>query len=218
MGANAQTSVPAFTAGQILTAQQQTEINTGIPVFATTTTRDAAFGGTGEKVLAEGQMAYIEASDITQVYNGTSWIPAGRVLQIVTATNTTEFSSTSSSDVYTNFQATITPLSSASTIICIANISTTGTAGGGRMIVKIVYNTTSGGTTGTSLAQYQTGPEQAIDNRWMRYHSGTASVALASTSTHYFKVLASHADRDGAATWYMNQFSNNSSITLVEYV
>jgi hypothetical protein len=34
MGANAQTSVPVFTSGQVLTAQQQTEINTGIPVFA----------------------------------------------------------------------------------------------------------------------------------------------------------------------------------------
>jgi len=73
MGVNAQTSVPAFTAGQVLTAQQQTEINTGVPVFATTTTRDAAFGGTGEKVLAQGQLAYIEASDVVQYYNGTSW-------------------------------------------------------------------------------------------------------------------------------------------------
>jgi hypothetical protein len=73
MGANAQTSVPAFTTGQVLTAQQQTEINTGVPVFATTTTRDAAFGGTGEKVLAEGQLAYIEASDVVQYYNGSSW-------------------------------------------------------------------------------------------------------------------------------------------------
>lgn len=76
MGANAQTSVPAFTAGQVLTAAQQTGINTGIPVFATTTTRDAAFGGTGEKVLAEGQYAYIEATDTLQVYNGSAWVGA----------------------------------------------------------------------------------------------------------------------------------------------
>jgi len=60
MGANAQTSVPAFTAGQVLTAAQVTGINTGIPVFASSTERDAAFGGTGEKTLAEGQMAYLE--------------------------------------------------------------------------------------------------------------------------------------------------------------
>lgn len=77
MGANQQTSVPAFTTGQVLTAQQQTEINTGIPVFADSTARTAAFGGTGEKVLAEGQYSYLEDSDSTEVYDGSSWIPVG---------------------------------------------------------------------------------------------------------------------------------------------
>lgn len=76
MGLNAQTSVPTFTASQILTAQQQNWINTGIPVFATTTTRDAAFGGTGEKTLAQGQYAYIEATSALQVYNGSAWVSA----------------------------------------------------------------------------------------------------------------------------------------------
>jgi hypothetical protein len=78
MGVNAQTAVPAFTAGQVLTAAQMTEINTGIPVFATTTTRDAAFGGTGEKVLAEGQYAYIEATNTTQFYDGAAWQTVGQ--------------------------------------------------------------------------------------------------------------------------------------------
>lgn len=76
MGANAQTSVPAFTAGQVLTAQQQTEINTGIPVFATTVERDAAFGGTGEKTLAEGQLCYVEnLTGVAQIqyYDGSTW-------------------------------------------------------------------------------------------------------------------------------------------------
>lgn len=73
MGANAQIEVPAFTAGQVLTAAEMTQVNTGIPVFATTTTRDAAFGGAGEKVLAEGQFAYIEATNTTQYYDGAAW-------------------------------------------------------------------------------------------------------------------------------------------------
>jgi hypothetical protein len=79
MGANAQIEVPAFTAGQVLTAAEMTQINTGIPVFATTVTRDAAFGGAGEKVLAEGQFAYIEATDITQYYNGSAWVTLGAI-------------------------------------------------------------------------------------------------------------------------------------------
>jgi hypothetical protein len=77
MGANAQIEVPAFTAGQILTAAEMTQINTGIPVFATTTTRDAAFGGAGEKTLAEGQFAYIEATNTTQYYDGAAWQSVG---------------------------------------------------------------------------------------------------------------------------------------------
>ncbi len=74
MGANAQTSVPTFTAGEILTAANMNiSARTGIPVFATSTTRDAAFGGTGEKTLAEGQFAYLEDSNTTQYYDGAAW-------------------------------------------------------------------------------------------------------------------------------------------------
>jgi hypothetical protein len=72
---NEQTSVPLFTSGEVLTAANMNiSAGTGVPVFATAVTRDAAFGGTGEKTLAEGQFAYIEATDNTQYYNGTSWI------------------------------------------------------------------------------------------------------------------------------------------------
>ena len=85
MGANAQTSVPAFVTGQVLTAQQQTEINTGIPVFATSVERDAAFGGTGEKVLAQGQYAFIEATNTTQFYDGSTWQTLGGGLTLIKA-------------------------------------------------------------------------------------------------------------------------------------
>ncbi len=77
MGANAQTSVPTFVAGEILTAANMNiSARTGIPVFADSTARDAAFGGTGEKTLAEGQFAYIEniaGSAATQYYDGSAW-------------------------------------------------------------------------------------------------------------------------------------------------
>lgn len=100
---NTQTSVPAFTAGQVLTAAQMTEVNTGIPVFATTTTRDAAFGGTGEKTLAEGQFAYIEASNTTQYYDGAAWQTVGGGLTLIKAqTIGTAVSSITVSDVFSS--------------------------------------------------------------------------------------------------------------------
>lgn len=85
MGLNAQTAVPVFTAGQVLTAAQVTQINTGIPVFADTTARDAAFGGTGEKVLAQGQYAFIEATNTTQFYDGSAWQTLGGGLTFIKA-------------------------------------------------------------------------------------------------------------------------------------
>lgn len=77
MGANATTSVPSYTAGEVLTAANLSVTNSGIPVFATTVTRDAAFGGAGEKVLAQGQYAFIEATNTTQFYNGSAWVTVG---------------------------------------------------------------------------------------------------------------------------------------------
>lgn len=77
MGANAQTTVPTFTAGQVLTAaQMNASARTGVPVFSSTVTRDAAFDGSGEKTLAEGQMCYVEGTGF-QTYNGTSWVTWG---------------------------------------------------------------------------------------------------------------------------------------------
>ena len=94
MGANAQTAVPSFTAGQTLTALQQTQINTGIPVFADTTARDAAFGGTGQKVLAQGQYAYIEATSSLMVYSGSAWINVAVPSAATVATSQTTNSAT----------------------------------------------------------------------------------------------------------------------------
>ena len=109
MGANAQTSVPAFTVGQVLTAAQVTGINTGIPVFASSTERDAAFGGTGEKTLAEGQMAYLEDTNATQYYDGSSWaaIAGGKIIAVKHAYKTDTFSAS----LTTGSNAAITDLS-----------------------------------------------------------------------------------------------------------
>ena len=76
--ANTQIKVPLFAAAEVLTAANMNiSAGTGIPVFATTVTRDAAFGGAGEKVLAEGQFAYIEATDELQYYDGSVWAEVG---------------------------------------------------------------------------------------------------------------------------------------------
>ena len=68
-----------FTDGSILTAAQ---VNTYlqdqvIMRFANAATRDAAFGGVGEPLLAEGMFCYLDDVDQMQVYNGSAWIVFG---------------------------------------------------------------------------------------------------------------------------------------------
>jgi hypothetical protein len=77
MGDNAVTSVPVYQAADVLTAANLNITNSGIPVFSGTATRNDAFGGSGEKVLAEGQFAYLEDSNSTQFYDGAAWQSVG---------------------------------------------------------------------------------------------------------------------------------------------
>jgi hypothetical protein len=102
MGANAVTTVPVYTAGEVLTAADLNITNSGIPVFATTVTRDAAFGGAGEKTLAEGQMAYIEATKTTQYYNGTAWVTSDGMPLLIAETAFTGAASVSVNNCFTS--------------------------------------------------------------------------------------------------------------------
>lgn len=64
-----------FVAGEVLTAAQ---VNTYlqdqvIMRFANSAARDAAFGGTGEPVLAEGMFCYLLDTNEFLVYTGSAW-------------------------------------------------------------------------------------------------------------------------------------------------
>jgi hypothetical protein len=132
MGANAVTTVPVYVAGEVLTAADLNITNSGIPVFATTVTRDAAFDGTGEKTLAEGQFAYIEATNTTQYYDGAAWLALGGKLgQVVSTVKTDTFSSTSTSFVdITSFSVSITPTNVSSKVLVLANFQVGNAAAG----------------------------------------------------------------------------------------
>jgi hypothetical protein len=113
---NEQTSVPLFASGEVLTAANMNlSAGTGVPVFTNTTTRDAAFGGANEKVLAEGQLCYLSSTNVVQYYDGAAWATVGpstatpRIAQIVQATYATQMSLTSTSFITSNLTATITP-------------------------------------------------------------------------------------------------------------
>jgi hypothetical protein len=127
MGANAQTTVPTFTAAQVLTADQMNQsARTGVPVFSDTTARDAGFGGSGEKTLAEGQLCYLESTNVVQYYDGAAWATVGPstsgARQVVSTLKTDSFSTTSTTFVdVTGVSVTITPSSASSTVLVIVS-------------------------------------------------------------------------------------------------
>jgi hypothetical protein len=123
MGANAVTTVPVYTAGEVLTAADLNITNSGIPVFADSTARTAAFGGTGEKVLAEGQYAYLESDNSTSVWDGAAWQPVG-ASGMTLVSSTTVGSAVASVTVSSAFSATYDAYK-----IVISNTSTSGSVG-----------------------------------------------------------------------------------------
>lgn len=95
--ANEQTSVPLYAASEILTAANMNiSAGTGVPVFATTVTRDAAFGGANEKVLAEGQLCYLSSTNVVQYYDGAAWATVGPAAGALTFISSTAFTTVAS--------------------------------------------------------------------------------------------------------------------------
>lgn len=127
--ANTQTTVPLFVANTVLTAASQNiSAGTGVPVFATTVTRDAAFGGSN-KALAEGQLAYIEASNVVQYYDGAAWATVGpatasAILQVKSTALLTTFTTTSATFTgVTGLTIAITPSSASNKVLVVAQIA-----------------------------------------------------------------------------------------------
>jgi hypothetical protein len=213
---NTQTSVPAFVAAQVLTAQQQTEINTGIPVFATTVTRDAAFGGAGEKALAEGQFAYIEATNATQYYDGAAWQSVGASgLTLISATTigTTVSSVTVSnafSSTYDNYLITVNGgvASTNNSLVMTLGATTTGYYYVG---LSLTYNASPtfvglGGVNAASWADMVRGSANSLNGQIYVYDP------FAAKNTH-FNSIGSRSDTAGSLNSLGGYLANTTSYT-----
>jgi len=162
--ANTQTSVPLFVANAILTAAQQNiSAATGVPVFATSVTRDAAFGGSN-KALAEGQLCYLESTNVVQYYDGAAWATVGPTSsgltfiksQAIVAGATTFTMSSAFSATYENYL-----LTAANLVISGAGdqmrVTINGTSGSTYQSSFININFSSSTITGTVASLVSTG-------------------------------------------------------------
>ncbi len=228
MGANAVTTVPVYVAGEVLTAADLNITNSGIPVFATTTTRDAAFGGTGEKTLAEGQFAYIEATNTTQYYDGAAWqsVGASKVAQLLSTFKDDTFTmSTATYTDVTGLTVSITPSSATSKIYIVAAVNVCQSVGANNMFVRLARGGTGIGLGGTSGSRTPAGYSVAsasADYPLMCTLSFLDSPATTSATTYSVQVRTN----SGTNAVYVNRGSTyvdaagtaslSSTITVME--
>jgi hypothetical protein len=211
MGANAVTTVPVYTAGEVLTAADMNITNSGIPVFASSVERDAAFGGTGEKTLAEGQYAYLESTNQTLVYDGSSWISVGVAPALVfiksqtigttvaSVTVTDAFSAT-----YDNYKILITGVtySSNGTASFIKLNNSTGSTYFGNMIYNLPGTGAIGGVSATNGGNF---------GYFVSTGSSTGTNDLDATITLPFATATANCVGNFAGRAYNGQFSGHDS-------
>lgn len=214
MGANAQTSVPTFTAGDVLTAANMNiSARTGVPVFADSTARDAGFGGTGEKVLAEGQLCYLESTNVVQYYDGAAWATVGpstsAVAQVKSTAKTDTFTSTSTSftDI-TGLSVSITPTNASNKVLVNVSISVDGPSGDFPEF-QLVRDSTAIGIADAAgnrtRATFQSLNDLASGNQ-MSTESMMFLDSPATTSATTYKLQG----RVGSGTFYINRSVNDT--------
>jgi hypothetical protein len=83
------TSVTNFSDGNVLTATALNAVNCGIHVYSNAAARDAAYGGSGERTLVEGEYAYLLDTNQTLVYDSAAWQAVGNSLTLLSTTTLT---------------------------------------------------------------------------------------------------------------------------------
>ena len=219
---NEQITVPLFTAGEVLTAADMNlSAGTGVPVFANTTTRDAGFGGAGEKVLAEGQLCYLSDSNIVQYYTGAAWAtvgPAssGAVVQIKSAIKTTSFATTNTAmqDV-TDVTISITPTSASNKVFVIVSGLTGSADASNTWRINLLRNSTDiAQSTGSGASEQTLSPFTASASAGDSFTIAFLDSPATTSATTYKIQLASGG---GGATYIGRQGVNDNrrSVTTI---
>jgi hypothetical protein len=181
MGVNATTFVPAYVAGEILTAADLTVTNSGIPVFATTVTRDAAFGGTGEKVLAEGQFAFTEDTNTTWFYTGAVWSPVSGNFATAQTNSAQATASTTYVDLATVTSVTVITGTSA---LCIWHAAAANAANNAGVYVSVAVSGATTVAASDTIANYTQTPSSSL-GIYFPIHSGHIFTGLTAGSNTF---------------------------------
>jgi hypothetical protein len=187
-------------------------------VFSGTATRDDAFGGSGEKTLAEGQFAFLEDSNSTQFYDGAAWQSVAGGMTLLSTTTLTGASTTVS-----GIDQTYNALE-----IYITNAFSSTAAGYVRCYIN--GNSTSGNYN-SSYQRFRAGSTQTNDDTfawsgWPWQNSTNNSMMAVTlpnyTSAHrktWFSYGYGITDNGNNGGFFGNGgFNNNAAITSLQFI
>lgn len=201
-----------FAPGEVLTASNVMNylMDQSVMTFSGTAARGSAIG----TAAAEGMVSYLTDTNLLEAYDGSAWKQiggtTGSVLQVVTASKTDTFSTTSTSftDV-TGLSVSITPKSSNSKILVTVTsnatvVSNTAEHGGLLTVLRGSTNLVNASTPGSrSLAISKTNNQGLTAGA---YYATPVNFTLldspATTSSTTYKVQAMST---GGATLYLNR-------------
>jgi adenine-specific DNA methylase len=138
-----------------------------------------------------------------------------KIVQVVTATKASSFSSSALDSEQFVYEVAITPTSTANKILLFINTNGIDNGGSGRLNTRIRYNATSGGITGTILLDQMTIANDSTGTNGESGASGTVlTSAIGSTSTQYFKLTATKYD--SSTTWFVCRYDAQSTLVAME--
>jgi hypothetical protein len=195
------TSVTNFSDGNVLTATALNAVNCGIHVYADAAARNAAYGGSGERTLVEGEYAYLLDTNQTLVYDGSNWVSVGgKVSQVLSTVKLDTFSLTTSVTTYTDvtgLSVTITPTSVSNKVLVLANCAI-GVSSGSFGFARL-----AGGNAGTYIGN-------AAGSR-IRAAQGVLTASASTMGTH---LIYLDSPATTSATTYKVQISATSGANI----
>lgn len=129
-----------FVAGQILTAAEMNVVSDQTVMrFADSTARGSAIPSP-----TEGMTSYLDDLNRIEVYNGSAWGAVGTILQVVSATKTDTFTTSSTTFVdITGLSVSVTPSSNTSKFLISYSITGSGDVGTANGVFQIVRDSTA---------------------------------------------------------------------------
>jgi len=159
------------------------------------------------------KLSAVPASAISAL--NSSALPTGTIIQHLVDVYTTEVSSTSLNSFITTNEIAITPSSTTSKLYILAVANGLDNGGEGRIEGRIKYDTSSGGTGGTTHSYFQVSKNSGGTNG---IQSGTlvGYYTPGTTNTQYIKFMFQKHDT-ASSTWYVNRYTANfTTLTVME--